>query len=75
VRSFLHFGGSVSEQFELVDMTSLVLTFKNPHSFNEMAARVRAAMNVGCDLTLHEIYDMGENRLIYLMIPFGSIEE
>jgi hypothetical protein len=56
-------------------MTSLVLTFKNPHSFNEMAARVRAAMNVGCDLTLHGIYDMGENRLIYLMIPFGSIEE
>jgi hypothetical protein len=26
----LHFGGSVSEQFELVDMRPHVLTFENP---------------------------------------------
>jgi hypothetical protein len=55
----LHFGGSVSEQFELVGMRPHVLTFKKPPSFNELVARVRAVMNVRCDLRLHRRYDMG----------------
>jgi hypothetical protein len=36
-----------------------VLTFENLSSFNELVARVRAAMNTGCDLCLHGRYDMG----------------
>jgi hypothetical protein len=36
-----------------------VLTFEKLSSFNKMVARVRAVMNVGCDLRLHERYDMG----------------
>jgi hypothetical protein len=71
----LHFGGSVSEQFELVGMRSHVLTFEKPSSFNEMVARDRTTMNVGCDLSLHRRYDMGENRPIYVMLPLGSKEE
>jgi hypothetical protein len=55
----LHFGGSVSKQFELVGMSPHMLTFENPTSFNELVARVRAFMNVGCDLRLHGRYDMG----------------
>jgi hypothetical protein len=50
----------VSGQFELVDMRPHVLTFKKLPSFNEMIARVRAVMNIGCDLWLHERYDMEE---------------
>jgi hypothetical protein len=46
----LHFGGSVSEQFELVGMRPHVLMFENPSSFNELVARVRTVMNVGCDM-------------------------
>jgi hypothetical protein len=46
----LHFGGSVSEQFELVVLRPHMLTFEKPSSFNEMVARVRAVTNVGCDL-------------------------
>jgi hypothetical protein len=56
---FLHFGGSVSEQFELVGMRPHVLTFAKLPSFNELLARVRAMMNVRCELRLHERYDMG----------------
>jgi hypothetical protein len=49
----LHFSGSVSEQFELVGMRPHVLTYEKPPSFNEFVARVRAVMNVGCDVRLH----------------------
>jgi hypothetical protein len=55
----LQFGGSVNQQFELVDMRSHMLTFENLPSFNELVARVRAVMNTGCDLHLHDRYDMG----------------
>jgi hypothetical protein len=55
----LHFGGSVSEQFELVDMRPHVLTFEKPPSFNKLVARVRAVMNIECDLHLHGRCDMG----------------
>jgi hypothetical protein len=68
----LQFGGSISEQFELVGMRCQVLTFQNRPSFNDLVARVRAVMNVGCDLCLHGRYDMGGNRMIYVMLPLGS---
>jgi hypothetical protein len=71
----LHFGGSVSEQFELVGMRCQVLTFQNPQSFNDLVARVRAVMNVRCDLHLHRRYDMGGNIPIYVILPFGSEDE
>jgi hypothetical protein len=71
----LYFGGSVSEQFELVDMRRHVLTFAKPPSFNELVTRVRAVMNVGCELKLHGRYDMGDNRPIYVMLPLGSEDE
>jgi hypothetical protein len=71
----LYFSGSVSEQFELVGMRPHVLTFEKPPSFNELIARVRAVIDVGCDLRLHEKYDMGDNRLIYMMLPLGSEDE
>jgi hypothetical protein len=54
-----HFGGSVTQQFELVDMRPHVLTFEKPSSFNELIARVKVVMNVGCYLRLHERYDIG----------------
>jgi hypothetical protein len=66
---------SVSEQFELVGMRSHVLIFEKPLSFNELVARVRAVMNVGCDLRLHGRYDIGGNRPIYVMLPLGSEDE
>jgi hypothetical protein len=53
----LYFGGIVNEQFELVGMRRQVLTFEKPPSFNELVARVRAVMNIGCDLCLHGRYD------------------
>jgi hypothetical protein len=72
----LQFGGLVNEQFELVDMRPHVLTFENPPSFNELVARVRAVMNTGCDLRLHDRYDVGGgNRLIYMMLSLGSEDE
>jgi hypothetical protein len=71
----LQFGGSVNEQFELVVMRPHVLTFENPPLFNELVARVRAVMNTGCDLRLHDRYDMGGNRPIYMMLPLGSKDE
>jgi hypothetical protein len=49
-----------------------MLTFKNSTSFNELVARVRAVMNTGYDLRLHNRYDMGGNRPIYMMLPLGS---
>jgi hypothetical protein len=36
-----------------------MLTFEKPSSFNELVARVRAIINVGCDMRLHGRYDMG----------------
>jgi hypothetical protein len=42
----LHFGGSVSEQFELVGMRPHVLIFAKQPSFDELVARVRAIMNI-----------------------------
>jgi hypothetical protein len=41
-----------------------VLTFEKPPSFNDLVARVRTVMNVGCDVRLHERYDMGGNKPI-----------
>jgi hypothetical protein len=52
-----------------------VFTFKKLSSFNELVARVRAIMNVGCDVRLHRRYDIGGNRLIYVMLPLGSEDE
>jgi hypothetical protein len=71
----LHFAGSVSEQFELVGMRPHVLIFAKLHSFNELVARVRAVMNVGCELRLHRRYNMGGNRLIYVILPLGFEDE
>jgi hypothetical protein len=56
-------------------MRSHLLTFEKPSSFNELVARVRAVMNVGCDVFLHERYDMGGNRLIHVMLPLGFKDE
>jgi hypothetical protein len=52
-----------------------VLTFENPSSFNELVARVRAVMNTGYDLRLHDRYDMGGNKPIYMMLHLGSKDE
>jgi hypothetical protein len=71
----LQFGGSVNEQFDLVAMRPHMLTFKNLSSFNELLARVRAVMNTRCDLHLHGRYDMGGNRLIYMMLSLGTEDE
>jgi hypothetical protein len=71
----LHFSGSISEQFELVDMRPHMLTFTKPPSFNELVPRVRAVMNVRCELRLHERYDMGSNRPIYVMLSLQSEDE
>jgi hypothetical protein len=35
-----------------------MLTFAKPPSFNELVAKVRAVMNIGYELRLHERYDM-----------------
>jgi hypothetical protein len=56
-------------------MGSHVLTFKKPPSFNELVGRVRAVMNIVCDLCLHGRYDMGGNRPIYVMLPLGCEDE
>jgi hypothetical protein len=52
-----------------------VLTFEKTSSFNELVARVRIVMNVGCDLRLHGRYDMGGNTPIYVMLPLGYEDE
>jgi hypothetical protein len=64
---FLYFVGSISEQFELVGMRLHVLTFRKPSSFIELVARVRAVMNVGCELRLHRRYNMGGGAIDRLM--------
>jgi hypothetical protein len=56
-------------------MRRQVLTFQNRPSINDLVARVRSVMNVGCDLHLHERYNMGDNRPIYVMLPLGSEDE
>jgi hypothetical protein len=56
-------------------MRPYVLTFEKPPSFNDLVARVSAVMNVGCDVWLHERYDMGGNKPIYVMLPLGSEDE
>jgi hypothetical protein len=56
-------------------MRSHMITFENPPSFNELVARVRAVMNTGCDLCLHDMYNMRGNRPIYMMLPLGSEDE
>jgi hypothetical protein len=71
----LYFGWSVNEQFKLVGMRSHVLMFEKPPSFNDLVTRVKAAMNIGCDVQLHRMYDMGGNRPIYVMFPLGSEDE
>jgi hypothetical protein len=71
----LHFGGLVSKQYELVGMRPHVLMFKKSPSFNELVARLRVVMNVGCDMCLHRRYDMGGNRPIYVILPLGSEDE
>jgi hypothetical protein len=71
----LYFGGSVTKQFELVGMRRQVLTFLSQPSFTDLVTRVRAVMNVGCDVRLYGGYDMGGNRLIYAMLPLWSEDE
>jgi hypothetical protein len=71
----LHFSGLVIEQFELVGMRRQVLTFQNRPSFNDLVTRVRAVMNIGCDVHLHGRYDMGGNRPIYVLLPLRSEDE
>jgi hypothetical protein len=71
----LHFGGSITEQFELVGMRRDVLTFSNRPSFNNLIARVRTVMNVGCVVRLYGRYDRDDNRPIYVMLPLWSEDE
>jgi hypothetical protein len=40
-----------------------------------LVATAIAVMNAGCDLSLHERYNMGGNRPIYVMLPLGSKDE
>jgi hypothetical protein len=56
-------------------MRRQMLTFQNRPSFNDLVARVRAVMNVGCDLCLHGRYDMGGNIPIYVVLSLGSEDE
>jgi hypothetical protein len=71
----LHFGGSISDQFELVGMRPHMLTFGKLPSFNELVVRVRTFMNIGCELRLHRRYDMGGNKPIHVMLPLGCEDE
>jgi hypothetical protein len=71
----LYCGGSVSDQFELVGMRLHVLAFEKPPKFNEVVARARAIMNVGCDMRLHGRYAMEGNRPVYVMLPLGLEDE
>jgi hypothetical protein len=52
-----------------------VLTFYTRSFFNDLVVRVRAVMNVGCDVRLHKRYDLDGNRLIYVMLPLRSEDE
>jgi hypothetical protein len=71
----LYCGGLVSDQFGLVSIRSHVLTFEKSPQFNELVAKIRAIMNVGCDLRLHGRYDIEDNRAIYVMLPLRSEDE
>jgi hypothetical protein len=47
-------------------MRPYVFTFKNLPSFNELVVRVRAVINTGCDMRLHDRYDMeGQETDLY----------
>jgi hypothetical protein len=52
-----------------------MLTFVKPSSVNELVARLRADMNVGCELRLHRRYYLGDNRPIYMMLPLWAEDE
>jgi hypothetical protein len=56
-------------------MRHQMLIFQNRSYFNDLVARVRTVMNVGCDLRLYGRYDMDGNRPIYVMLPLGSEDE
>jgi hypothetical protein len=56
-------------------MRRQVLTLQNRPSFNDLVARVRVVMNVGCDVRLHRRYDIGGNRPIYVMPPLQFEDE
>jgi hypothetical protein len=71
----LYYGESVSDQFELVGIRPHVLTFGKPPSFNKLVTRVRAVMNVKCELRLRGRYDIEGSRTIYVMLPLGSKDE
>jgi hypothetical protein len=73
----LHFDWSVTQQFKLCCMRPHLLTFEKSSSFNELVVRVRAVMNVGYDLRLHERYDMeGRGDIpIYVMLYLGHKDE
>jgi hypothetical protein len=71
----LYYGESVSEQFELVGVRPHVLTFEKPPSFNKLVTRVKAVMNIECELRLRGRYDIEGNRMIYMMLPLGSKDE
>jgi hypothetical protein len=71
----LQYSRLVNEQFELVGMRPHMLTFKNPPSFNELVARIKAVMDTGCDMRLHVRYDIGDNKPIYMMLSLGSENE
>jgi hypothetical protein len=73
--NLLYFSGSVSKQFVLVGMRPHMLIFGKPPSFNKLVARVRAVINVECELRLHGRYDMGGNKPIYVMLSIGSEDE
>jgi hypothetical protein len=51
------------------------LTFEKSPSFNDLVARIRTIMNIGYDVWLHGRYDMGGNKLIYVMLALGSEDE
>jgi len=71
----LYHGGSVNDQFELIGMRPLVLTFEKAPHFTELVARVKSVMNVRYDLKLQGRYDMGGNRPVYVMLPLRSEDE
>jgi hypothetical protein len=52
-----------------------VLTFEKSLSFNDLVARVKAVMNVGCDMQLYGRYNMRSNKPIYVMLLLGSENE
>jgi hypothetical protein len=43
--------------------------------FELVSMRSHVIINIGCDLRLHDMYDMRGNRPIYMMLPLGSEDE